>query len=60
VAVAAAVPVSGRQKGSNPVVVQTTRRGFDWGDAAIGAAASFGLVLAVTGVLVLKGVRNAQ
>jgi uncharacterized iron-regulated membrane protein len=28
--------------------------GFEWGDAAIGAAAALGLVLAVTGVLVLR------
>jgi hypothetical protein len=60
VAAAAAVPLSGRPKGPSPVVVRTTGRGFDWADAAIGAAAALGLVLAAIGVLVLKGDRNAR
>lgn len=42
-----------------PVVVQTTHDGFDWVDAAIGAAAALGLVLVPAGVLFRKGDRNA-
>jgi hypothetical protein len=45
---------SGRPTGPAPVVVQTSGRGFAWGDAAIGAAAALGLVLALSGVLFLK------
>jgi hypothetical protein len=42
-----------------PVVVQTMRSGFDWADAAIGAAAALGLASAVVGVLFRKGGRRA-
>jgi hypothetical protein len=58
--VAAAMRADSPSKEPKPVVVQPTRSGFDWGDAAIGAAAALGLVLAVTGALVLKGDRNAR
>lgn len=54
---AAAAP--GRPKRPTPVVVQTSRGGFAWGDAAIGAAAALGFVLALAGVVFLKGDRNA-
>jgi hypothetical protein len=44
---------------SEPAVIQTTHGGFAWGDAAIGAAATLGLVLAAAGVfLLLKGNRR--
>jgi hypothetical protein len=43
-----------------PVVVQTSRGGFDWADAAIGAAAATGLIGVAAGVLFLKGDRNAE
>jgi len=43
-----------------PIVVETSRRGFDWADAGIGAAAATGLAAAVVGVLFLKGDRNAE
>jgi hypothetical protein len=49
---------SGRPTPPAPVVVQTRGGGFAWGDAAIGAAAALGLVLALSGVLFLKGDRN--
>jgi hypothetical protein len=55
-AVAAA---TGRPTRPTPVVVQSTRHGFDWGDAAIGAGVALGLVLALAGVLFSKGDRNA-
>jgi hypothetical protein len=58
--VAAATRADSPPREPKPVVVQPTRSGFDWGDAAIGAAAALGLVLAVTGALVLKGDRNAR
>jgi hypothetical protein len=55
---ASATPGANRTRQPGPVVVQTTRSGFAWGDAAIGAATALGVVLAVTGVLVLKGDRD--
>lgn len=56
---ASAAPAASRPRHPRPVVVQTTRSGFAWGDAAIGAATALGVALAVIGVLVLKGDRNA-
>jgi hypothetical protein len=59
IAVTAAVPVAtpGRDQGSpddrRPVVVEVRDHGFDWADAAIGAAGALGLVLTVGGVAVL-------
>ena len=49
---------SGRPTRPAPVVVQTSGGGFAWGDAAIGAAAALGFVLALSGALFLKGDRN--
>jgi len=63
-AVAVAAVLAGTAAGSGRptrpalVVVQTSAGGFAWGDAAIGAAAALGLVLALSGVLFLKGDRN--
>ena len=37
-----------------PVVVEVRKGGFDWGDAAIGAAAACGLVLAGGGLVLLS------
>ncbi len=37
-----------------PVVIEVRRDGFHWGDAAIGAAATLGLVLAAGGVHALR------
>jgi hypothetical protein len=45
---------------TGPVVIQTARGGFAWGDAAIGAAAVLGVLLVAAGVLFLKGDRNAS
>lgn len=53
-----ATPASGSPTEPRPIVVPTSQGGFDWGDAAIGAAITLGLVLGVAGVLVLKGDRN--
>jgi hypothetical protein len=44
---------------TRPVVIQGTHGGFAWRDAAIGAAAALGVVLAAAGVLLLKGDRRA-
>ena len=42
-----------------PQVVRISTTGFDWGDAAIGAAAGFGLsMLALGGGLVIAGARR--
>ena len=62
IAVTAAVPVAaaaGRDQASpderRPVVVEVRDRGFDWADAAIGAAGALGLVAAGAGAtLVLR------
>jgi len=56
---AASAESSPRQR-PTPVVVQTSRGGFDWADAAIGAAAATGLIGVAAGVLFLKGDRNAE
>ena len=61
VAVSTAAPAESRPpRRPAPVVVQTSRRGFDWADAAIGAAAATGLIGVAAGVLFLKGDRNAE
>jgi hypothetical protein len=64
-AVAVAAVLAGTAAGSGrpkrpaaPVVVQTSDGGFAWDDAAIGAAAALGLVLALSGALFLKGDRK--
>ena len=49
---ASAAPASRPVRQPAPIVVQSDRGGFDWGDAAIGAAGAVGVVLAVAGVLV--------
>lgn len=49
---AAATPRA-RPVQKEPVIVQIRGDGFHWGDAAIGAAAAFGLTLAAGGVLLL-------
>lgn len=58
VLVASAAPASHSVKQPAPIVVQTDRGGFDWGDAAIGAAAAVGVVLAVAGVVVHRAVES--
>ena len=50
--VISATPASRPLKQPAPIVVQSDRGGFDWADAAIGAAGAAGVVLAVAGVLV--------
>jgi hypothetical protein len=61
VAVSRAAPAeSSPPQQRTPVVVQSNRRGFDWADAAIGAAAATGLAAAAAGVLFLKGDRSAE
>jgi hypothetical protein len=59
VVAALAGPTAGSQSrprsGAQPtVVVETARDGFHWGDAAIGAAATLGIVLAAAGVLLVR------
>jgi len=60
IAVTAAVPVATadvRDRASpddrRPVVIEVRDRGFDWGDAAIGATGALGLVLTAGGVVAL-------
>lgn len=61
-AAALVVPAAGapaqqprRSDGERPVIVEVQDSGFDWGSAAIGATAAFGLVLLIAGaVLVLR------
>ncbi len=68
VAAALAVPAVGaagqHSPGSDrdrPVVVEVRDSGFDWGSAAIGAAAAFGFVLLTAGtVVVLRPVTRSQ
>ena len=68
VSAALAVPADGatgqqsRQSDRDrPVVVEVRESGFDWGSAAIGAAAAFGVVLLTAGtVLVLRPVTRSQ
>jgi len=59
VVAASATAGSRSPKQPRPVVVQTTRSGFDWADAAIGAGAALGLAFAVVGILIRKGDRHA-
>jgi hypothetical protein len=56
----AAPAISSPPQRPTPVVVQTSRGGFDWADAAIGAASATGLIGVAAGVLFLKGDRNAE
>jgi hypothetical protein len=47
-------PIENRLTPASPVVVPTTRSGFDWGDALIGAAVTAGVfLLGAAGALVL-------
>ncbi len=43
------------KKPADPIVVHVDDRGFHWGDAAIGAAAGFGVALVLAGSLALIG-----
>jgi hypothetical protein len=49
---APAALAAGKSNNERPVVVQTGSE-FDWGDAAIGAAAGFGAAVAAAGCLTL-------
>jgi hypothetical protein len=52
-------PASSRQEAAQ--VIRVSGRGFDWGDAGIGAAAGVGLsMLAVGGGLVIAGIRRRE
>ena len=60
IAVTAAVPVATAAERDHasanerrPVVIEVRDRGFDWGDAAIGATGALGLVLTAGGVVAL-------
>jgi hypothetical protein len=45
---------------SAPTIVVNRADGFDWADAAIGAAAGIGLVLAAAGAVVLTGIPRTR
>jgi hypothetical protein len=55
---ASAAPASHPVRQPAPIVVRSDGSGFDWGDAAIGAAAALGVVLAVAGVIVQRVVES--
>ena len=43
-----------RPQNEKPIVVEVDRGGFDWGDAAIGAAGTLGLTGVAAAVVVLR------
>jgi hypothetical protein len=52
-AVAAAADPARREHEPRPVVIQVEQAGFQWRDAAVGATAVLGLVLAAGGAVVV-------
>lgn len=52
-AATAASPDPASREDRRPLVVEVRDRGFDWADAAIGAAGALGLVITVGGIAAL-------